>query len=135
VRGADGSRFVDEVGRARVLAGAPRTLVVDEVGPALVRSDGARISLVRRRVVAPLLEALAARIGEAVSAATLAREVWDRRDGASTRAAIKMSISRLRSMLGPDRDAILVARAAHGLAYVWNDAYALLRLAPVPRVA
>jgi tetratricopeptide (TPR) repeat protein len=133
VRGADGARFVDAPERARLLRGVAAVLLLDESGPALVRPDGVRIALGRRRVVAPLLRALAARGGEPLGVAELAREVWERRDGASTRAAIKMSISRLRSLLGPSRTAIAVARAASGLAYAWTDALELRVLTPVAR--
>lgn len=133
VRGADGARFVDALERARLLRGVASVLLLDESGPALVRPDGTRVALGRRRVIAPLLRALATRAGEPVGVAELAREVWERRDGASTRAAIKMSISRLRTMLGPYRTAITVARAASGLAYGWTDALELRVLTPVAR--
>jgi hypothetical protein len=133
VRGADGARFVDALERARLLRGVPSVLLLDESGPALVRPDGVRVPLGRRRVIAPLLRALATRVGEPLGVAELAREVWERRDGASTRAAIKMSISRLRTMLGPSRSAIAVARAASGLAYSWTDALELRVLTPVAR--
>jgi hypothetical protein len=44
-----------------------------------------------------------------------------------------MSISRLRSLLGPYRSAIAVARTASGLAYAWTDALELRVLTPVAR--
>lgn len=131
VRSAAGARFVDAAERAALLRGTPRTLLLDEGSCALVRPDGARVPLGRRRTLAPLLRAIAARPGEAVSLAQLARDVWQRRDGASTRAAIKMSVSRLRALLGPHRSAIQAARARDGLAYLWTDALELHQLAPI----
>lgn len=126
-----GQRLVDAAERTALLRGARGVLLLDEGAALLVRPDGTRVALGRRRTLAPLLRAIAARPGEATSVGQLARDVWQRRDGASTRAAVKMSVSRLRALLGPLRDAVQAVRAQGQLAYLWSDAVELHVLTPV----
>lgn len=103
--------------RARLLRGVPHALVLDVAADHLVRPDGARVALGRRRVLGPLLRALGRRPGEPVAASTLIAEVWGTRDGRSARAALKMAISRLRDLLGPHGRAIAAGHRRGELTY------------------
>ena len=111
---------LDAATRARLLRGVPGTLVLDELHAVLVRPDGVRISIARRRVLAPLLRALAEHAGEAQPASALIRTVWQQRESPSTRAALKMTVSRLRALLGPFGEAVQVAQVRGELAYAWT---------------
>ncbi len=125
----DGVRAIDARERAGLLRGVEGAIVIDERGPLLVRPDGVRVDLSRRRLLVPLLRALAARSGEPVSIDELARTVWERRD-ASSRGAVKMSISRLRALLGPVGDALVAVRVQGALAYQFRRPIPLLLLQP-----
>lgn len=111
---------LDAATRARLLRGVPGTLVLDERHAVLVRPDGVQISIARRRVLAPLLRALAEHAGEAQSASALIRTVWQQRESPSARAALKMTVSRLRALLGPFGEAVQVAQVRGELAYAWT---------------
>lgn len=100
--------------RARTSAATADAFVLDERRALLVRPDGARVDLSRRRVLLPLLSALAG--GEPVALDELTRTLWSRRD-ASARAAAKMAISRLRAVLGPRGDELVAVRVGGELCY------------------
>lgn len=123
-RGAAGERWIGAHELARLRRGAPATVVLDETREQLVIAAES-VPLRRLRVLAPLLRALAA-AGEAVGVERLARDVWGRRDSASTRAAVKMNVSRLRALLGPLGGAIESTSRRGQLAYAWSPAVELV---------
>jgi tetratricopeptide (TPR) repeat protein len=124
----DGVRSIDARERERVLRGLPGALVLDERALRVVRPDGEMVSFARRRMLLPLLRALSA--GEPVPIEALAKALWARRD-ASARAAAKMSISRLRSLLGPTGDSLRAFGAGVRLSYGFEPPVPLLVLSPL----
>lgn len=124
----DGIRTVDARERDRLLRGVPGALLLDERSQHLIRPDGAVLSLARKRVLWPLLRALSA--GEPIALEALAKAVWERRD-ASARAAAKMSISRLRALLGPLGDSLRAFGVGARLSYGFERPVPLLILSPL----
>lgn len=126
--GPTGTRWLGPADTTRISRGVPHAVVVDVTRDELVLPDGTRVTMRRRRVLAPLLDQLGATPGAALDVQTLAARVWERRADASTIAAIKMNVSRLRQILSPLGPSVEALRVDGRLAYRLAPEVAVLTL-------
>lgn len=116
------ARDLDALTLARLCDGAAGAVVVD-LRDATLRVPGRPVvSLLRRRLLAPLLVALARAPAAGVTVDALGAAVWRRRASASTRTAVKVAVSRLRALLGAHGPSLVPARIGGAAAYRWSAA-------------
>ncbi|MCC6214739.1 MAG: helix-turn-helix domain-containing protein [Polyangiaceae bacterium] len=113
----DGTRGIDAAETARWRAGVPGAVVFDAARDELVLPWGARRSLRDRRVLAPLVRELGAAGAAGRTVSELIERVLERRDSPSARRALKVSISRLRALLGAAGEALTATRVRGRPAY------------------
>ncbi len=101
-------------------------MVVDLVRGELLVPGRPAASLARRRVLGPLLVAIGRAPAAGVSVDALASSVWSRSATASTRTAIKVAVSRLRTLLGPLSTALSAQRVEGATGYRWDASRAAL---------
>jgi tetratricopeptide (TPR) repeat protein len=107
-------------------AGTAGAIVVDLRLSSLLVPGRSPVSMLRRRVLVPLLAALAEAPDAGVAVETLIARVWQRRPAASARVAVKVAVSRLRLLLGGYAPALEAARVDGAPGYRWNRSRAAL---------
>jgi tetratricopeptide (TPR) repeat protein len=117
------ARGVDAVELSRLREG--HAVVVDLGAVTLAVPGRPVVSLLRRRVLTPLLAALGG-APEGVTADALCVRVWQRRPSASSRTAVKVAVSRLRALLGASGPALIATRLRGAAAYRWDAAHVAL---------
>lgn len=102
--GPEGSRWLTPSQRQRLREVSPGCVVLDLTDGEIRLSAGRIHDVSKRRVLAPLLAHLASKAPRACAIDELAHDVWQLRPSASLASAIKMTVARLRKLLGEHSD-------------------------------
>jgi DNA-binding response OmpR family regulator len=97
------------------VVGAARNAVVLKVEDQLMINAGVEVSLAEKRVILPLLLHFLRHPNEAFTMRALSIQVWGAPDAKKTmQTKVKVAISRLRGLLGKDRQYIVTTRVSEG---------------------
>ncbi len=133
LRGPTGTRWLTPAEVTELERGVRGSVVIDHRAERLILPDGRALPMARRRILLPLLECLGRARGEFCSVGALASEVWESRDSTRQHAALKVSVSRLRALLGPSGRHVEAGPTAQGPGYRLASELAVLVLDAGPR--